>query len=62
VAPQDRIGDTPLLDEWIAEVGEDVVVETVAEARRSIADGKTPGFSDKDEFLKHLRRQHRQTA
>jgi hypothetical protein len=62
VAPQDQIGDTPLLDEWLAEVGEDAVVEAVAEARRSITDGKTPGFSDKDEFLKYLRRQHRQTA
>ena len=62
MAPQDRIGDTPLLDEWLAEVGEDAVVEAVAEAQRSIADGKTPGFSDKNEFLKHLRRPHRQTA
>jgi hypothetical protein len=62
VASQDRIGDTPLLDEWVTEVGDGAVVEVVAAARRSIADGKTPGFSDKDEFLKHLRRQHRHTA
>ena len=62
VAPQDQIGDTPLLDEWLAEVGEDAVAEAVAEARRSITDGKTPGFSDKDEFLKYLCRQHRHTA
>ena len=61
MAPQDQIG-TPLLDEWLAEVGDDVVVEAVADARRSIALGKTPGFSDKDEFLEYLRRQHRQTA
>jgi hypothetical protein len=62
MAFEDRIGDTPLLDEWLAEVGDEVVIETVAEARQSIADGKTPGFSEKDEFIEHLRRQHRQTA
>jgi hypothetical protein len=62
VALEDRIGVTPLLDEWLAEVGDDAVVEAVAEARQSIVDGKTPGFSDKDEFIEHLRRQHRQTA
>jgi hypothetical protein len=62
VALEGRIGDTPLLDEWLAEVGDDAVVERVALARQSIADGKTPGFSDKEEFIEHLRRQHRQTA
>jgi hypothetical protein len=62
VASEDRFGDTPLLDEWLAEVGDDAVIEAVAEARQSITDGTTPGFSDKDEFIEHLRRQHRQTA
>lgn len=60
--PQDRVGETPLLDEWCSEVGDDVVADAVTEARRSISAGKTLGFSDKGEFLKHLRRQHRQTA
>jgi hypothetical protein len=59
---EERVGETPLLDEWLAEVGDDAVIETVAEARRSIADGKTPAFSDKDEFVEYLSRQHRQTA
>jgi len=36
------------------------VVEAVRDARRSIGAGKTSGFSDKGEFLKHLHRQHRQ--
>ena len=59
---KERVGDTPLLDEWLADVGDEAVVEAVVDARRNIADGKTPGFSDKGEFLEHLRRQHRQTA
>jgi hypothetical protein len=53
---------TPLLDEWRAEVGDEVVVATVEEARRNIAEGNTPGFTDKDRFLEHLRRPHRHMA
>jgi hypothetical protein len=62
VAYEDRVGETPLLDEWCSEVGDDAVAEAVTEASRSIAAGKTLGFSDKGEFLKHVGRQHRQTA
>jgi len=62
VPPQDRVGETPLLDEWCAEIGDDAVVEAATEARRSISAGKTLGFSDKGEFLNHLLRQRRQTA
>jgi hypothetical protein len=62
VAPHDRTSDTPLLDKWLSEIGDDAVVEAVAQARRSIADGTMPGFSDKVEFLEYLRHPHRQTA
>ena len=44
------------------EIGDDAVVEAVAQARRSIAEGTMPGFSDKGEFLEYLRHPHRQTA
>jgi hypothetical protein len=62
VAPRDRTGETPLLDQWLSEIGEEAVVEAVTQARQSIAEGVTPGFSDKEEFLKHLRRPHHQKA
>jgi len=62
VAPHDRTSDTPLLDKWLSEIGDDAVVEAVAQARRSIAEGTMPGFSDKGEFLEYLRHPHRQTA
>ena len=38
------------------------MAETVKNARQSIVAGMTLGFSDKGEFLKHLGREHRQTA
>jgi hypothetical protein len=53
---------TPLLDQWLAEVGEDGVVAAVEAARRGIAEGRLPGFSDKDELEEYLRRPHRRTA
>jgi hypothetical protein len=45
-------GATPLLDEWRLEIGDDAVMADVAKARRIIADGTTPGFSD-TENLRH---------
>ena len=62
MTPQDRVGETPLLDEWCSEIGDDAVLEAVTKARQDIVEGKTLGFSDKGEFLKHLGREHRQTA
>jgi len=62
VVPQDPDGETPLLDDWCAEVGDDAVAKAVRDAQRNIGEGKTSGFSDKGEFLKHLGRQNRQTA
>ena len=62
MAPEDRVGETPLLDEWCLDVGDEAVAETVKNARRSIVAGMTLGFSDKGEFLKHLGREHHQTA
>jgi len=44
------------LDDWIAEVGEDYIVDLVEVTRRGVADGTVPAFSDKDAFLQHLTR------
>ena len=54
--------ETPLLDEWRAEVGDDAVVAAVEAARAQIADGSLRGFSDKDELLDYLQRSHRRSA
>jgi len=44
------------LDDWIAEVGEDYIVDPVEETRRGVAEGTVPAFKDKDAFLQHLTR------
>ena len=58
MASEESSKDTPLLDQWIAEVGEDGVVLAVETARRAIAEGRLPGFSDKDELFENLQRRH----
>ena len=45
---------TPLLDEWIAELGEAKVA--VAAAIKAIEDGTTPGFTDKQALLAYIGR------
>lgn len=59
--PEDA-GSTPLLTEWIAEVGEEEVVAVVEETRRRVADGSLPSFDNSADLLAFVRRGHRQTA
>lgn len=60
---EERSTETPLLDEWRAEVGDDAVAAAAVEAARAqIADGSLRGFSDKDELLDYLQRSHRRSA
>ena len=47
---------TPLLDEWIAELGEAKVAVAVAAAIKAIEDGTTPGFTDKQALLAYIGR------
>jgi hypothetical protein len=47
---------TPLLDEWIAEVGEEQVVASVRTAIQAIEDGTIPGFTDKQALLAYIGR------
>jgi hypothetical protein len=54
--------ETPLLDEWRAEVGDEAVAAAVEAARVQIADGSLRGFSDKDELLEYLQGTHRRSA
>ena len=44
-------GEAPSLDAWRAEVGDAVVGDVVANARRQIELGLLPGFSTRAEFL-----------
>lgn len=44
------------LDDWIAAVGEEYIVDLVEQTRRGVADGTFSAFSDKDAFLQHLTR------
>lgn len=57
-----RSSETPLLDEWRAEVGDDAVAAAAEAARAQIADGSLRGFSDKDELREYLQRSHRRSA
>ncbi len=59
---EERSSETPLLDEWRAEVGDDAVAAAVGTARAQIADGSLRGFSDKDELREYLQRSHRRSA
>jgi hypothetical protein len=47
---------TPLLDDWIAEVGEEQVAAAVKAAVHAIKDGTTPGFTDKQALLAYIGR------
>ncbi len=62
MAPPEDAGSTPLLDEWIAEVGEDAVAAEVTETKRRIAEGILPSFDNSTDLLAFVRRGHRQTA
>ena len=59
---EERSSETPVLDEWRAEVGDDAVAAAVEGARAQIADGSLRGFSDKVELLDYLQRPHRRSA
>lgn len=59
---EDRSSDTPVLDEWRAEVGDEAVAAAVEAARAKITDGSLPGFSDEREFLEYLRDSRRRSA
>jgi hypothetical protein len=54
--------ETPLLDEWRAQLGDEGVAAVVRRARDQIAAGSLPGFSDKPEFLDYLRELRRRSA
>ena len=54
--------ETPLLDEWRAEVGDEAVAAAVETARAQIAEGTLRGFSDKDELRDYLQGPHRRSA
>lgn len=56
------ISRTPLLDEWIAEVGEAAVKAEVEDTRRRIEDGSLPSFDNPADLLAFVRRGRRQSA
>jgi hypothetical protein len=60
-APRDA-GDQSF-EHWVAEEGgPEAIVEMVAEMRRRVEEGLLPGFTDKEAFLEHLRRDDRRSA
>ncbi len=59
---EDSSSQTPLLDEWRAEVGDEAVAAAVEAARAEIADGSLKGFSSKVEFLEYLEGLRRRSA
>jgi hypothetical protein len=62
MAIPDERSSTPLLDDWIAEVGEERVAAAVRAAQQDIADGTLPAFADKDSLLEYWNRGRRQSA
>jgi hypothetical protein len=59
---EEAANETPLLDEWRAQLGVDGVAAVVRRARDQIAGGSLPGFSDKPDLLDHLRELRRRSA
>lgn len=59
--PEDRAPTSPL-DDWIAKVGEEGVAAAIEEARRQIADGLIPSFTDKEQFLAYIQRGHQRRS
>ena len=59
---EESSSETPLLDEWRAEVGDEAVAAAVEAARAQIADGSLRGFSNKDGLLDYLQGPHRRSA
>jgi hypothetical protein len=54
--------ESPLLDEWRAQLGDEGVAAVVRRARDQIAAGSLPGFSDKRELLDYVRELRRRSA
>jgi hypothetical protein len=48
--------ETPLLDDWIAEVGAEQVVAAIKGAVEQIDGGAIPGFTDKQALLAYIGR------
>lgn len=56
-------GDDPTFDEWITDLGgPDAAAAMVEAIRRQVANGSLVGFTDKEQFLAHLRRTDRRSA
>ena len=53
---------TPLVDAWIAEIGEEAVIGIVEDTRRRAAEGSLPAFDNEADLKAFLRRGHRQSA
>ncbi len=62
VPSEESQSDTPVLDQWRAEVGDEAIRAVVDAARERIADGSLPGFSDARAFLRYLREPRRRSA
>jgi hypothetical protein len=62
MADEQERPDTPLLDEWIAEVGEAEVAATVRNTIRAIEDGLLPGHTDADALLQYWNSRRRRSA
>ena len=52
----------PLLDQWLAEAGDEGIIAAVEAALLGIAEGRLLGFSNKDELDEYLQRPRLRTA
>jgi len=60
--PQESASSTPLLDDWIATVGEAAVAAEVEETRRRIDEGSLPSFDNPGALLAFALRGRQQSA
>lgn len=62
MANEPERSEMPLLDEWIAEVGEEGVAAAVRATERDVSEGLIPSYDDADSLLRSWRRGRRQSA
>lgn len=62
MSQQPEPSKTPLLDEWVADVGEQRIAEVVSAAKAAVEGGSIPGFDNTDSLVGYWSSKRRRSA